>query len=397
MTEHALDNIKVLDLTHYLAGPYCTRLLAGFGAEVIKIERPGEGDPARRMGPFLDDMPGSERSGLFLYLNNNKKSITLNVKSRRGAEIFREMVGVADVVVENFRPGVMERLGIDYLSLEKINPRLVMTSISNFGQSGPYRDYRSAHIVTWGMSGAEPMRRPVQGPGWLTHYIAGVYGAAGTAVALYQCNETGAGQHIDVSMLESMMLMNLYPATGASYAEAIGTSQLRDRRDSAAMLRAFHCKDGIIGLNVYQMTDWEKMCTLFEVPELIDDPRFGSLIDIRNHLQEARDIFAPLVKDREKLELMQSGQEWRIPFSIVANTKEILESPQHKARSFFEKVDHPVMGKVTIPGAPFKMSETPWQLRNPAPMLGEHNEEIYCQRLGYSKEQLVKLREQKVI
>ena len=153
MMEEALAGIKVIDLTHYIAGPYCTRLLGGFGANVTKIEKPGEGDPARRMGPFLNDEPGPEKSGLFLYLNSNKKGITLNLKSNTGVKIFKELVKDADIVVENFSPGVMARLGLDYQTLEKTNPRLVMTSISNFGQTGPYRDYKSAHITAWGMRG----------------------------------------------------------------------------------------------------------------------------------------------------------------------------------------------------------------------------------------------------
>lgn len=249
------------------------------------------------------------------------------------------------------------------------------------------------------MSGAEPMRRPAQGPGWLTHYIAGVHGVVGTLVALYQLNETGTGQHVDVSMLESMMLMNLYPATRDSYVKSgVTTPTLEDyNRISSAFLQAFSCKDGVIGLNIYQMTDWEQMCAFFGVPELLDDPRFETMLGIVQHLDEARAIFAPMVKDREKTELLQSGQEWRIPFSIVATTEEIMESPQHQARDFFEEVDHPVMGKVAMPGAPFKMMETPWQLTSPAPLIGQHNEEIYCRRLGYTKDDLVRLKERGVI
>ncbi len=400
MAEQALGAIKILDLTHYIAGPYCTRLLAGFGAEVIKIEKPGEGDPARAMGPFLNDEPGPERSGLFLYLNNNKKGITLNLKTKTGIKIFKELVKDADAVVENFSPGTMKKFGLDYQTLEKINPRLVMTSISNFGQTGPYRDYESAHIITWGMSGAEPMRKPAQGPGWLTHYITGVYGAVGTAIALYQRNETGSGQHVDVSMLESMLLMNLYPATRDSYVQAGMFRSLPGKdhnRLGSNFLGAFQCKDGYIGLNIYQYPHWELMCSFFGVPELAQDPRFENLAGIRQNQDELRNIFAPMVKDREKMELLLSGQEWRIPFALIPTTKEILEYPQHQAREFFEEVDHPVMGKVKMPGAPFKMMETPWQLRSPAPLLGEHNEEVYCERLGYSKEERVRLREQKII
>lgn len=396
MAEQALAGLKVLDLTHYIAGPYCTRLLAGFGADIIKIEKPSEGDIARRMGPFLNDEPGPERSGLFLYLNSNKKGITLNLKSRTGVKIFKELVKDADIVVENFSPGVMDRLGLGYQTLKEINPGLVMTSISNFGQTGPYRDYKSAHLIAWGMSGArytdgKPGKRPVQAGGWLTHYVAGLFGMAGTATALYQRNETGSGQHVDVSISESVILVTSYPMVTYSYLGEVHTGMAKDR------LGVFHCKDGYIGLNTYLMPHWEMLCSFFGMPELVEDPRFPTLRDVIEHMDEARAIFAPKVAEREKMELFQSGVEWRIPFGLIPTTQEILDSPQHQARGFFETVDHPVMGKVTMPGAPFKMMETPWQLRSPAPLLGEHNEEVYCNCLGYSKEELEGLRRQGII
>jgi crotonobetainyl-CoA:carnitine CoA-transferase CaiB-like acyl-CoA transferase len=397
----ALAGVRVVDLTHCIAGPYCTKLLAGFGADVIKIERPGTGDPARGVGPFLDDEPGPERSGLFLYLNSGKKGITLNLKSSAGVRILKELVEKADVVVESFRPGVMKRLGLDYSSLQKISPHLIMTSISNFGQTGPYRDYKSAHIVTWGMSGAEPMRRPTQGPGWVTHCMAGVHAAVGTAFALYERRQSGHGQQVDVSMLESAMLLTLYPATRDSYAQAevspagYGVKDLN--RISTAFLQTFPCRDGVIGLNAYQMVHWQQMCAFFGVPELLQDPRFESMGGIIQHLDEARAVFAPLVKDRQKMELLHSGQEWRMPFAVAETTEDICRSPQHQARGFFMEIEHPVMGRVTMPGAPFKMMRTPWQLRGPAPLLGQHNEEVYCGQLGYSRAELVTLREQGVI
>ena len=396
ITKQALAGVKVLDLSHCIAGPYCTKLLAGFGADVLKIEKPAEGDPARHMGPFLDDQPGPERSGLFLYLNSNKKSITLNLKTKAGVKIFKELAKGADVVVESCRPGVMERLGLDYQSLEKMNPRLVMTSVSDFGQTGPYRDYKSSHLIAWGMSGGryndgEPGKRPVVTGGWLSEYIAGVFGAAGTATALFQRNKTGSGQHVDISLLESMMLMPIYPAVHYSYSNAIHTG------GGKARVGISPCKDGYIGLMIYQLMHWQMMCAFFGMPELAEDPKFQTVKDVIEHLDEARAIMAPLVKDREKMELFQSGNEWRIPFALVPTTQEVLDSPQHQARGFFEEVDHPVMGKVTMPGAPFKMDKTPWQLKSPAPFLGEHNEEIYCRLLGYSKEDLVRLTGQGVI
>ena len=397
MEEQALAGVKILDLTHYIAGPYCTRVLAGFGADVIKIEKPGEGDPARNIGPFLNDEPGPERSGLFLYLNTNKRGLTLNLDSETGVEIFKELVKEADVVVENFSPGVMAKFGLDYQTLEKISPGLVMTSISNFGQTGPYRDYKSAHIIAWGMSGGRycngaPGEKPVQSGGWMTHYIAGLYGVVGTATALYQHNETGSGQHVDISILESNTLTTNQPAVIYSYQGVVHNSV-----GIGGLIGILPCQDGYIGLNVYTMVQWEMLCTFLGIPELREDPRFQVLKDIREHVDEIKTLFSPQVVEREKRELFQSGGEWRIPFALVPTTQEILDSPQHKDRGFFEEVDHPVMGRVTMPGAPFKLLETPWQPRRPAPLLGEHNQEVYGERLGYSSQQLVRLRQQGVI
>ncbi len=410
MAEQALAGIKVLDLSHHIAGPYCTRILAGFGADVIKIEKPGEGDPARNMEPFLNDEPGPERSGLFLYLNSNKKSITLNLRSNTGLKIFKELAKDADLVVESFSPGVMDRFGLGYPVLKEINPGLVMTSISNFGQTGPYRDYKSSHLIAWGTSGGrygycEPAgNRPVQGGGWLTHYITGVFGLIGAATALYHRNESGNGQHVDVSMLTSVMLTSLHTAVVHSYRKKnLGTDVLTPSEQvpygyGITPLGILPCKDGYIGVNALTEAQWELICAFFGMPELLEDPKFQRKIGgIREHLDEAAALFSPQLMEWDRLELFHSGVEWRIPFGLVQTTEEILDSPQHKARKYFEEVDHPVMGKVTMPGAPFKMMETPWQLKNPAPLLGEHNEEVYCQRLGYTKDDLVRLREQGVI
>jgi crotonobetainyl-CoA:carnitine CoA-transferase CaiB-like acyl-CoA transferase len=396
MREQAMEGVRVLDLTHLIAGPYCTKILAGFGAEVLKIEKPGRGDEARHMGPFLDDLPGAERSGLFLYLNGNKKSITLNLKSATGTIIFKELVKDADVVVENFSPGTMQRLGLDYRALKQINPGLVMASISNFGQSGPYRDYKSSHLVAWGMSGGrytdgEPDKRPVQSGGWLTHYIAGLFAVAGTVTALYQQKESGEGRHVDVSILESIMAMTLYPATANSYRQTIYSS------GGKGYLGILPCKDGHIGLNAYTELHRELVFAFLGMPELAEDPRFRDRFHLRDNLDQARSIVTKKVKEREKMELFQSGNEWRIPVGLVPTTEEILESSQHRARGFLEEVEHPVMGRVTMPGAPFKMMETPWRSRSAAPLLGEHNEEIYCGVLNYDRKDLVVMSERGVI
>ena len=236
MADQALSDMKVIDLTHYIAGPSCTKQLADYGADVIKVERPGEGDGARRMGPFFHDDPHPEKSGLVLYLNTNKRGITLDLKSRVGKEILQQLVKGADVLVENFRPRVMDRLGFGYEELEKINPNLVMTSISNFGQTGPYRDYKTSELMTFGMGGKMlatglPDREPQKLGLTVTIYQSGVSAAIATMAGFYAARyQDVRGQHIDVSMMETqagsidsrMQNMVAYQYTGRTALRVIG-------------------------------------------------------------------------------------------------------------------------------------------------------------------------------
>jgi len=392
---NALSGIKVLDLSGCISGPYCTRMFAGFGAEVIKIEEPGGGDRARRLGPFLDDKPGEERSGLFLYLNSNKKSISLNLKCNTGLNIFKNLVKQADIVVENFNPGEMAEMGLGYEILEEINPGLVMTSISDFGQTGPYRDFKSNHLIAWMMSGMRyndgaPGERPVQMGGWLSHYIAGLHAAVGTSTALYQRNKTGTGQWVDVSMLESIILTTCYPTTTYSYLGVIHNAISKER------FGLIPCKDGFVGLNLYGRLNWDILRSFLGMAAEGDDP--GAISTSSAELYEKwKAEVTEQVKDKQSTDLFLSGVEWRLPIGLVPTTEEIMAFPQHQTRGFFEEMSHPVIGKVTVPGAPFKMSESPWQVKHPAPLLGEHNQEIYGERLGYTDQDLSRMRAQGVI
>ena len=396
MSEQALDGIKVLDLTHYIAGPYCTKLLSSFGAQVIKIEKPGVGDGARNTGPFLNNEPGIERSGLFLYLNTNKKSITLNLKTKAGVKIFKELLKDADVVVESFSPGVMSRLGLDYESLKNIKPDLIMTAISNFGQTGPYRDYKANHLIEWGMHGGrytdgEPGRRPRLIGGWLSHYIAGVYGAISTNAALYWRNEANIGNYIDVSILEAQLFMTCYPAQMYSYTGELHNALCQN------LLGILPCKDGYIGVNFMTWPKWQLLCGYFGLPDMPEDPRFNTWNNLRKNFKAAVELYQPKLMQKTREELFREVTELGIPFGLVPTTEEILELPQHEARGYFTEVEHPVMGKVTMPGAPVKLTGSPAQINSAAPLLGEHNEEIYSQYLGYSKDDLVRLSEMGVI
>jgi len=312
----SLSVLRVLDLSEGVAGAFCTKLLAGFGADVIKIERPG-GDPVRRHGPFPDDLPHGEKGALFLYLNTGKRSITLDIAQRSGALILRRLVEGAEVVVECFPPGWLTELGLGYESLARIKPRLVMTSVTPFGQDGPYAGYRATNLTAFAAGGqmavtGEPDREPLKNGGYQAEYQAGLHAFAATAVAAFSADATEVGQHIDIAAVECM----------ATALEPYVSSWVHERRDI--------------------------------------------------------------------------GQRRVEPAPAGLTVQDLLEAPQLRARGFFQEIDHPAAGRQVYPGPPFRPEAMPWQAAR-APLLGEHNEEIYCEELELSREELVVLRASGVI
>lgn len=399
MSELALSGVKILDLTHFISGPYCTKVLADYGAEAIKVEKPETGDGARAMGPFLGDDPHPEKSGLFLYLNTNKKGITLNLKSETGVRIFKDLARDADILVENFSPGVMSSLGLGYEILEEINPRLVMTSITNFGQSGTYRDYRATELVVDAMGGwsaiiGQPDREPLKPGGNQAQFVAGLLGAIGTLTAFYAQEMTGIGQYLDISIMDTVLYIQMNITSMYSY-----NGMIRKRNGNRVWPppgTILPCKDGYIGAIAVTTQQWESLCHWMEMPELIDDPRFRTNADRALNADELDAILISWLGEHSEDELQQEGQKRRLPFAIPASTKRLLESQHLREREFFIDVDHPVVGRVTYPGAQFKLDNLPYNLK-PAPLLGEHNEEIYCGRLDYSRKDIMRLQEEGVI
>jgi len=404
----ALSDLKVIDLGHYIAGPYCASLLAGLGAEVIKVERPGTGDGARRLGPFPGDAPNPEKSGLFSYLNLGKKGITLNLKSEAGKDAFRELVHRADVLVENFQPRVMQSLGLQYEALREINPSLVMTSISNFGQSGPYRNYRGYEITFNALGGiqseiGEPDREPVKLGGQQMQFQAGLVAAAATMGAVCYRDATGTGQHIDLAIVEiaaSIMgyAVTVYQFTG-HHAVRNGTRPPNrgfhlvnmpppnPRNPSVYPIVILPCKNGYVCIDVETPQQWLNLCDMMGRPELKEDPRFSAAMR-GVHADEVDAILMDYLKTKTQQELFEEATDWRVPSGIVNNMAQLFNDPQHRARGFFIPVEHPVLGKMDYPGHPFIMSETPWQQAFCAPLLGEHNREVLVEYLGYSEEEL---------
>jgi crotonobetainyl-CoA:carnitine CoA-transferase CaiB-like acyl-CoA transferase len=399
--EQVLSDVKVLDLTHCIAGPYCTKLLADYGADVIKIEKPGEGDPARKMGPFLGDDPHPDKSGLFLHLNTSKRGITLNLKSETGKEIFREMVKGVDILVENFSPRVMPNLGLEYEKLEGINPKLVMTSISNFGQSGPYRDFKASELILYGMGGAMNStgvadRYPLKMAGTVVQYQAGTIATVATMLALFASQAQGAGQHVDVSIFQTQM-GNIDRRMGQllTYQYNQETSYRVDPEQErpAFPYGIYPCKDGFFQL-AGGFFFWPRICQMIDRPDLVDDPGFCTPEGQREpeNLERFSVTWYPWIVERTKKEIIEVGQAAGVLCGPINTTGDLVNDPHWQARGFWEEIDHPVTGKLTYPGAPFKMAESPRRVSRPAPLLGQHNEEVYSD-LGYSREDLVGLKE----
>jgi crotonobetainyl-CoA:carnitine CoA-transferase CaiB-like acyl-CoA transferase len=404
MPDTALGDIKVLDLTHHIAGPYCTKLLADFGAEVIKVEPPGRGDPARHVGPFYQDEPHPDKSGLFLHLNTNKLGITLNLKTPEGVRIFKGLLEDADVVVENFAPRVMPSLGLTYKYLAKVNPGVVMTSISNFGQTGPYRDFVATELTLYAMECHMAQtglldREPIYLGGAISQYLAGNTAALATMAGIMGARLQGEGQQIDISIVESWL------GTGAGIASLTkySYSGLVEKRASATG-RIFPAKDGFVhfvaagaGAGPPPQREWGRLVKLLDRPELLDDERFATFGARSENVGELLELIRPWLTERTKFEITRLSQAERVFAAPLLTVDEVVNDPHNVARGFFEEVDHPATGPLRYPGAPAKMTETPRQTARAAPMLGQHNEEMYSGRLGYSKVDLARLREAGII
>ena len=404
MIESALAEVKVLEFCQMVAGPYCTKLMADLGAEVVKIEKPEWGDEARRSPPFLNDIPDPEASGFFLYLNTNKLGVTLNVESETGKKIFKELVKETDILVEDKPPGAMEKQGLDYEVLKELNSGLIVTSITPFGQTGPYRDYKAYPLNVF-QSGGEGYltpggvenvgRPPLKAGSFLEEYDSGWNAAIAAMGALYWKKSSGLGQSIDVSKQESSMSLNRMDVI-VRYANE--RKLLTRAQQGVPYGGILPCKDNDYTVFVtWQERQWERMVSMMGNPDWAKDEKFKDHAGRFKHGELLNAFLLEWLINYTKDELYHMGQANGIPFGMVNTTKDLLASEHLKERGFFVEIDHPRTGKIKYPSAPYKFSQTPSILNRPAPLLGENNDEIYCGRLGYSKGELVKLREAGVI
>jgi CoA:oxalate CoA-transferase len=399
MPDKALANLKVLDLTHHIAGPFCSRMLADLGASVIKIEKPGTGDGMRKIGPFAGGSTDPEKSLPFHYYNFNKKGITLNLTTKEGVNIFRKLIEKADILVENFEPRVLPGLGLAYETLEKINPGIILTSISNFGQTGSYRDYKATDLVAYALGGMLFItgafdRKPIKHGLSQAQILAGMNAVVGTMTARHWQRLTGAGQHVDISIMESVVAMQGPHPVSYSYHGGI---MRRQTATWGATHRIAPCKDGHISpLLEGGSRTWEEFVAFIGMDEF-NDPKFSDPAGRFVNGNELYGLLKEALANRTKKEIFEAAQEWRFPWAMVQTPENLANCDQLNSREFFIDIEHPKTGKATYPGPMCRMSKTPWQAVRPAPLLGQHNEDIYGGLLGYDRDELARMKDQGII
>ena len=388
-----LEGVRVLDLSSHVSGPFCAKLMADYGADVIKVEPPSLGDVARRSGPFVGDDPHPDKSVQFLYLNSNKRGITLDLTSSSGKAILKELLAKADVLVENFSPVDSKNLGLDYHSLGAVNPELVLTSITPFGQSGPYRDFSATDIITCAMSGlmyhsGDSDREPLRNVLDQSFYVAGANAAAATLAALFQRLNTGEGQRVEVSIVECLASHLVQAVPYYTYMGAIkGRRPVR----GSGFEELMPAKDGYVVPSVQGSQPWPVVAELIGLEELKDE-RFATGAGRIEHGEELKELLIKGLANWDRKPLFQASGEQRLVFGMAQDAGDLFDCEHLRERGFFVEVDHPVSGKAEYPGMGPKMSAMDFEFRYPAPLLGQHNTEIYCEELGYTPSDLVNLR-----
>lgn len=393
----ALEKLKVLDLTQVMAGPFCCQLLADLGARVTKVEPIGKGDASRHAMGIR--MKGDDNAS-FLAVNRGKESITVDMKSDQGREIFHRLAREADVVVENFRPGVTKRLGVDYETLREINPRLIYASISGFGQTGPYSHRAGYDLIAQAMSGVmsvtgEPGGAPVKCGIPVSDLGAGLFAAVGILSAYIAREETGTGQHVDCSLFESALALSVWEST-----ELFFTGRVPQRFGSAhrvsAPYQALRTRDGHITIGANNQRLWERLCRIIGRADLLSDDRFTDNTDrMRNRAVLIAELESEF-EDRTTAEWVDALTEGGVPCGPIRDYKEVFEDPHTRAREMAIEMDHPVEGRIKGLGIPIKLSGTPGRVRSAAPLLGQHTDEVLG-RAGYDANQIAELRDRGIV
>ncbi|HEX77702.1 MAG TPA: CoA transferase [Dehalococcoidia bacterium] len=408
-----------MDLTDE-KGYFCGKILGDLGADVIKIEKPG-GDPGRNIGPFYKDIIDPEKSLYWMFFNTSKRGITLDIETADGREIFKRLAKTADFVIESFPPGYMDSLGLGYEALNEINPQIIMTSITPFGQTGPYRDFKSSDIVVWAMGSSMAYTgkadRPVRVGVPQASILGGLHAAAGSMLAHYHREVTGEGQHVDVSMQQAC-ISSWFPAVEIWHllrlimprAEEYGAFGRPQPMGTIKTRYIWPCKDGHVcmhllgGANVGQakssteLVKWAVSEGMALELKDYDWSKYDGSTITQEERERLENIIIPFLLTKTKEELYEAAREKGILLLPSNNVKDVLESPQLAARQFWIELKHPELGDtITYPGGFLKLSECPLQISRRAPLIGEHNDEIYGKELGFTKEKLAILKHARVI
>jgi crotonobetainyl-CoA:carnitine CoA-transferase CaiB-like acyl-CoA transferase len=392
-----LEGIKVLDLTRVLAGPFCCMLLGDMGAEVVKVERSGRGDDVRDVAPQV-----AGESLYFLVMNRNKLGITLNFRHPRGPSLLRDLVRQTDVLVENFRAGTMEKMGCGYDTLKEINPRLIMTSISGFGQDGPYSQLACYDVIAQAMSGLMEMTGQPDGPPtmagtFVIDYSTALYAVIGTLAALRAREHTGVGQRVDVALLDTAVSFLI---TAIPEYLLLGRKMTRrgNRDRYAAPANLFQAKDGQwVYLAAANDSLFPQLLKVMGQEGVLQDARFATLEARMAHIEEGEELLAKWVATKTAEEIVSLMREAGLPCAKVASMAEVVANPQIRHRGMIAEVEHPTAGRVPMQGLNIHFSHTPKKIRRPPPLLGQHNEEVYGRWLGVSQSEVAQLKAEGVI
>jgi len=403
-----LDGITVLDLTRVLSGPYCTMLLGDMGARIIKVEQPGKGDDTRAWGPpFLSPLAQNPRDGspdypgesaYFLSINRNKESVTIDFKQPEGRALVAQLIAKADVVVENFRPGTLDKLGLDYKNLAPHHPRLVYCSVSGFGQTGPRRAEPGYDAIMQAEGGLMSITGSTAGPSFrlgvaIVDIVTGMFAAYGTAMALFARERTGRGQLVDVAMLDSVTALLTYQA-GNYFASGNVPSRLGNRHPSIVPYETFAASDGEFMLAVGTDDQWRKFRG---VAGLEDDERFRTNRQRVTRYDEFRPFVADRLRTRPRAFWIASLTAAGVPCGSVRNLQELFADPQVDAREMIAHIDHSAVGALRVLGVPVKLSDTPGAVVTPPPMLGQHTDAVLRGDLGLDAAAIDRLRAQRVV
>ena len=404
----ALEGSRVIETAQGIAGPYCGKLFAEYGADVIKVEPPGSGDPSRGRSSWPSRIRDIEKSPLFLHLNRGKLGVTLDLDTDAGRRLFRDLISLADVLIESSAPGYMESIGLGYEYLRGLNPRLVMTSVTPFGQTGPHKDYQFTELTIFATGGAmyregRPDREPLKYGGEMGQYFAGTAASAATMAACFRALMTGKGEWIDISVQECIAGHPHQIGRRAPFVydgepdprgnPRMGSSEIRETYGSGT----FRCKDGYASFLPLGARMWPNLTRMIGRPDLLEDPRFFTVEGRAAHNEELEAVFQDWFDAHTMAEVFAAGQREGLPCGPVLTPAQVLADGHFEERESFFTIDHPIAGDLRYTGHPFRLTDTARFDPTPAPLLGQHNYDIYEGLLGVNRNDLDRLHAEGVI